>query len=652
MYAFIIAGLLSAVVALDQWGEDAPPQVWVAVSQMAVVAILVGLAGTCISAYILWRRGDLAKDDQRFLRKVRILGRLYRLAVLVANGVVLKQIGWAALAYDMAGRGTWDAPAMAIAAAPFVALCGVAWTAVYWADRVLRVALYEQAGAIATAGEWTLPRYLEFMFRQYLLVMLMPLLAMLGIEDLLAHTGSFPGTGLLGLAAMLGSVLGVVVFAGLWVRICWRTEPLPDGDLRRRLCALSERAGVRVGNILVWRTNLTMTNAAMIGMVGPFRYIMITDALLLAMSQAPEETEAVFAHEIAHVKYRHTLLYGGLLLGAVGSAYLAGEAAAAMSEIFWAPDAAAGVVLLGYFGFIFGYVSRRCELEADLYAVRATECPAGCSPPSAGYAAGQTPPGAEEWAAAATPQSPVPFVTEGGTAGLSGRVSGTPPRPGEPAVPHVRGGEAPVTEVVPAAYGNGLCPHRIQAFIGALRRIARLNGMARTARGWRHFSIARRCEVLEGLAANPAGVVKYERRIRRLKRAALAASFALAIAAGAYDMAFPPSEPNNPEHPARPENVRPEQPTWIVRLVYRDKVDAVAFRPPEFHGDADAAAHLDDGRLAGLRRNAAAADDEVAVADARAHAVSVDAQGERARTERPDAGHLQVLDDAVGRGLR
>jgi hypothetical protein len=337
----------------------------------------------------------------------------------------------------------------------------------------------------------------------------------------------------------------------------------------------------------------------MIGLIGPFRYILITDALLLAMTQAPEETEAVFAHEIAHVKYRHTLLYCGLLLGAAGAAYLAGAAAAAMSGISWAPDAVAGVALLGYLGFVFGYVSRRCELEADLYAVRATECPAGCSPPSAGYAAGEAAPGAEEWAA--------------------------------------------------APYANGLCVHRILAMTNALQRIARLNGMASSARGWRHFSIAHRCEVLEGLAANPADVAKYERRIRRLKRVALAVSFAIAIAAGVYDMALPPSEANNPENPASPENIRSDQPTWITRFVDRDQVDVAALRPPEFYGDADASAHLDDGRLAGLRRNAAAADDQVAVADARAHAVAVDAQGERARAERPEAGQLQVLDDAVSR---
>ena len=599
MYLFIIAGLLSAMVALGQWGGETPPELRVAVPATAVVAALVGLAGLCISAYILWRRGELAADDQRFLRRVRILGRAYRLLVLVANALVLKQPGWAALAYELAGGGTWAAPAMAIAVAPFALLCGVAWTAVYWADRVLRVALFEQAGAVIVAGEWTLPRYLEFTFRQYLLVMLVPLLVLLGVGDVLAHSGISPDKGLLGFVMFLGSVIGVVVLAGLWVRICWRTEPLPEGDLRRRLCGLAERAGVRVGNVLVWRTNNTIANGAMIGMIGPFRYILITDALLLAMTQAPEETEAVFAHEIAHVKYRHTLLYCGLLLGAAGAAYLAGAAAAAMSGISWAPDAVAGVALLGYLGFVFGYVSRRCELEADLYAVRATECPAGCSPPSAGYAAGEAAPGAEEWAA--------------------------------------------------APYANGLCVHRILAMTNALQRIARLNGMASSARGWRHFSIAHRCEVLEGLAANPADVAKYERRIRRLKRVALAVSFAIAIAAGVYDMALPPSEANNPENPASPENIRSDQPTWITRFVDRDQVDVAALRPPEFYGDADASAHLDDGRLAGLRRNAAAADDQVAVADARAHAVAVDAQGERARAERPEAGQLQVLDDAVSR---
>ena len=602
MYAFIIAGLVSAVLALDYWGREPAPPAWAALSGLAVIVAAVGLAGLCISAYILRRRGELARDEQQFLRKVRFLGRAYRLLVLVAYGFDLTQLGWAALAYDLGGGGAWASTAAAISVAPFVVLCAAAWTTVYWADRTLRAALLEHAGAVVAAGTWTFPRYLEFMFRQYLLVLLAPLVALLGLKDILAYAGYSPDSGALGVIMLLGTLLAVAVFAGAWVRVCWRTEPLPEGDLRRRLHALAERAGVRVANVLVWRTNNTIANGCMIGMAGPFRYIMITDALLLGMSQAPEEAESVFAHEIAHVKYRHTQLYAALLLGAVGAGFLAGAAAAALSDAPWAVDAAMGGALAAYLGIGFGFVSRRCELEADLYAIRATECPANCSPPNPDSVAGDPPPGAEEWSA--------------------------------------------------GAQARGVCAHRVQAFTGALARIARLNGMARSARGWRHFSIARRCELLEGLLADPAGIARHERRIRRVKRIALALSLAIVFAAGAYALATAPSETNNPEHPAGPQYIRPDEPTWWVRLVDRNQVDVVALRPPQFDRHADASAHLDDGRLAGLWRKAAAADDEVAVADARAHAVAVDAEGKRAGAERPEAGQLQVLDDAVGRGLR
>jgi len=602
MYAFVIAGLVSAVLALDYWGGEPVLPAWVAVSGLAVTAAAVGLAGLCISAYILWRRGDLERDEQRFLRKVRLLGRSYRLLVLLAYVIVLKQLGWAALAFALAGDGAWDSAAAAVAVAPFLALCAVAWTAVYWADRTLRAALLEQAGAVVAGGEWTFPRYLEFMFRQYLLVLLLPMLALLGLKDILAHTGNAAQAGVLGVITFLATLAAVAVLAGVWVRICWRTEPLPEGDLRRRLDALAERAGVRVGNVLVWRTNLTIANGCMIGMVGPLRYIMMTDALLLGMSQAPAEAEAVFAHEIAHVKYRHTLLYAGLLIGAVGAAFLAGEAAAALSDASWTVDAAMGAALAAYLGIGFGFVSRRCEMEADLYAVRATECPENCSPPNPDSAAGRPPAGVEEWSA------------------------------GSPAC--------------------GVCEHRIHAFCGALVRIARMNGMAASARGWRHFSIARRCAMLEQLLAAPAALARHERRIRRVKRIAFAVSLAMAFAAGAYDLAVPSSETNNPENPASPDDVRPEQPTWWTGLIDRNQVDVLAFRPPELDGDADAAAHLDDGRLAGQGGDAAAADHEVAVADARGHAVAVDAQGERAGAQGPESGQLQVLQDPVGRGLR
>jgi Zn-dependent protease with chaperone function len=601
MYLFIIVGLVTSLVSLDLWGGGPSPQAAAAVAGAVIVAALVFLAGLGLGAYVLWRPGALAADPQRFLRRVRVLGRLYRLLVLAANAFILGGLGWAPLAARWAGGSDWDTPAAALAVAPFAVLAGAAWTAVYWADRALRAALFEQGGVVMVAGQWTLPRYLEFMFRQYLLVLLVPLLALLGLVDVVAHVWGPLDEGPLAAVLSVALVVGATLLAGPWVRICWRTAPLPDSELRRRLEALADRAGIRVGEILVWRTNHTIANGCMIGMLGPLRYILITDALLLAMAQTPEEAEAVFAHEVGHVKHHHTLLYAGLAMGGVALAFLAGQAAAAVTASLWLADGAAAAVMLAYWWLGFGFISRRCELEADLYAARATQCPQACSPPDAGSRACH---GVALASRAAAPVEPQDV-------------------------------EWPV-----GAVAGGPCWHRVMVFTNALARIARLNGSAETARGWRHFSVARRRAWLRGLAENPAAVARFERRLRRIKRVALVFSIGLAVVAAIFALAAgvaAPSDADHPEHPAGPEDVRPERPTWLVRFIDGNQVDAVALRTPEFDRYADAPADPDHGRLAGLRADPAAADHEVAVADARGHAVAVHAQGEGAGADRRKA---------------
>ena len=183
--------------------------------------------------------------------------------------------------------------------------------------------------------------------RQYLLVILVPLLALVAFNDVLARLVGMPGDSPAATVILLGALVAAMVLSAPWVRLCWRTEPLPPGDLRDRLLAVAERAGVRVGNVLVWRTNLSVANGCMIGMVGPLRYIMMTDVLLLSMT--PQELEAVFAHEVAHVKYHHTLLYLVLALGAGSAGRLVGmlvgaavpESLSAAAQTWrWAPSAA------------------------------------------------------------------------------------------------------------------------------------------------------------------------------------------------------------------------------------------------------------------------------------------------------------------------
>jgi hypothetical protein len=353
----------------------------------------------------------------------------------------------------------------------------------------------------------------------------------------------------------------------------------------------------------------------MIGMIGPLRYILITDALLLSMQQSPDEVEAVFAHEVAHVKFHHTRLYMLLMVGAMSAGLLAGTGV----SLSLPPDFSAGERVLGcaltaddivpismaaavlaYLWLVFGYISRRCEVEADLYAVRATACPAGCSPPESGHAA-------------------------------------------PAALPPVEGEAAPAVDVAWAP-----CPHRVLAFTGALQRISRLNGSPETRRGWRHFSVARRCAILMTALVNPGATAGLERRIRRAKTAVVLLTLALIVASAAVTYWVGASESDHPQNPASPPYINPDKPTWLVRFVDRNEVDVLALGSPQFDGQAHAAAHLDDRGLAGLRWDVAATYDYVAVEDARGHAVAVDPQGHRTGADRGAGRQFDVFRDAVG----
>src|SRR5262249_41974362 len=73
----------------------------------------------------------------------------------------------------------------------------------------------------------------------------------------------------------------------------WDTIRLGPGPMRDRLLAMCKEEHVHVREILVWRTFGTMVNGAVMGLLAPMRYILLTDALL---DQLPErQVEAVMA---------------------------------------------------------------------------------------------------------------------------------------------------------------------------------------------------------------------------------------------------------------------------------------------------------------------------------------------------------------------
>lgn len=88
--------------------------------------------------------------------------------------------------------------------------------------------------------------------------------------------------------------------------IFYKFEPLDNEDLRRRLVVLSEHAGTRVRGIYRWKLSekSKKANAALTGL-GNTRRIILADTLL--DNYAPEEIEAVLAHELGHHVHRHIL---------------------------------------------------------------------------------------------------------------------------------------------------------------------------------------------------------------------------------------------------------------------------------------------------------------------------------------------------------
>src|SRR5207245_1434738 len=98
-----------------------------------------------------------------------------------------------------------------------------------------------------------------------------------------------------------------------WIlRVVLGLRPLPPGPLRSRLEGVARRLNCRCSDILLWRTHDSLANAMVTGVSPWLRYVILTDRL--AEHLTGPELEAVFGHEVSHVKNRHMLYYMGFVV--------------------------------------------------------------------------------------------------------------------------------------------------------------------------------------------------------------------------------------------------------------------------------------------------------------------------------------------------
>jgi len=192
----------------------------------------------------------------------------------------------------------------------------------------------------------------------------------------------------------LGLVGAMYATVPLLLRLLLGLQPLPAGPLRDRLCATARRLSFRFNDILVWNTRYTIVNGMVTGPLPILRYVILTDRLLIELT--PEEVEAVFGHEVGHIKHHHLLFYFGFLLASliavVGLWNVLVDVLSHSDVQAWLGDYLPDVkdwleayqmlsmlpllALLGAYIFVvFGYLSRRCERQADIYGCRTVSVP-------------------------------------------------------------------------------------------------------------------------------------------------------------------------------------------------------------------------------------------------------------------------------------
>jgi STE24 endopeptidase len=187
-----------------------------------------------------------------------------------------------------------------------------------------------------------------------------------------------------GFALLFGFQLLMMVLAPKFILPLFnKLTPLPDGDQRTRLMALSERTGFRAQTIEVMDGSKRSghSNAFFTGF-GRFRRIVLFDTLMAQL--APEELEAVLAHEIGHYQCGHIPKFLGLMallqFGAFAViAWLArspwfnaafGLPAGVLAPTFLLFGLLGGLVTF-WFAPAGNWLSRKNEYEADAFAKNA-----------------------------------------------------------------------------------------------------------------------------------------------------------------------------------------------------------------------------------------------------------------------------------------
>jgi Zn-dependent protease with chaperone function len=355
----------------EGWGDGAA--VLVALGPVALIVAVAALA-----LHGCRRRLIRAPSVRSILVADRVVS-LGRWLIVATHATAVLFGGWLAAVRHAIGDLVLVDETVAIL--PPVAGLVALWWLHYPIERRVREALLIRridAGqplfAVPTRG-----RYVLVQTRLHLLLLLVPLLLFVGLAEVIQHLGELPDPPVRGWVietATTAAGLSVFAIAPLLARLVLSLEPLEAGPVRDDLEDVCRRHRIRVRGFLLWRTDGSIINAAVMGIAAPLRYVLLTDALVEMVSR--DEVRAVMAHEIGHVRRHHmpwlilalmaALLTAGFVVGAP-TLVLEDRLEPRQETLAWI-DGGRTVAVAALALLAFGWLSRRFERQADTFAVQ------------------------------------------------------------------------------------------------------------------------------------------------------------------------------------------------------------------------------------------------------------------------------------------
>jgi STE24 endopeptidase len=347
----------------------------------ALIALALPMASGLLMIGVRVALGRRAMDRGGGLRHALAAERAVRLLpwlALVGYAVAVLACGW----LDLVRTWTGDVVLLdeLVAISPALAAPLLSWWLFYPIERRFREAVVFRRldSGLPVYAVPSRFRYVVTQTRLQLLLTLVPIVLLLtwseGVRSVAAAWSLSPSWRI-DVASMIGS-LTIFACAPAIARWTLDVTPMAPGPTRDDLMNVCRSHNVGIRDLLVWHTDGAMINGAVMGLLAPLRYVMLTDALLDSLTRP--QLLAVMAHEVGHVRRRHlwwmaasiaaiavmTEVVGQLVLWAV-------DFTLHPPDLFWIwIEGAASIGAMTVMFFAFGWISRRFERQADTFAVQ------------------------------------------------------------------------------------------------------------------------------------------------------------------------------------------------------------------------------------------------------------------------------------------